>query len=531
MGVKLEDLLNENKGPLLEDKSKKTINLLLIAIAIVVFLIIVFIGIAISNSAKNAQIERARQLSLDINLISATIKNIYSDYRLTGDNSKMIGISQEGERVEPVTLNINGHTEEFKYGYYYLTGEEVRSLVPDIRYVENYVLNYSTGDAVNLSGVKWNGKVYYSVDDISAIRDGVTPPSDYVIYISSPEDMQKLHDNPNGQFRLTRDIDMSTAYGTGDGWKPVPEFSGTFDGRGYIISNLIVSRASERYCGLFGQVKSSASINNLKLQNAQISGGEYTGAIAGACSGNVSNCIISGNVSSQSSNVGGAFGLFENGLVQNVVSTVSVVGNQNVGGLVGDVTSGTIEASSSDGSVNGSSNVGGIVGRVAPLSDVLLSQLYANVNLIGVQNAGGAIGSVEIQNSSTLEVINSYVNGRITSATNNVAGFVGNVTTTIRSTIRFEDVYTTVDTPNDANLRGGFAGNVIINGSPIFLHCFWEKDNLLDKDVNEVGYINNQGAYFESYTPEKMRSTTTYGNWDVEVWKFVDGSLPTLRWQ
>lgn len=530
MGVKLEDLLKENNGPLLEDKSKKTIKLLLIAVGVILVLIAICVIAFVSSSATQKQKDRARQLSIDINLISVTAKNIYSEYRQDGDASRLIGLSQEDRYVTPVTLNVNGHLEEFKYGYYYLTGQEVKSLVPDITFAEDYVINYSTGDAINLVGVKWGGGTYYSVEDLSAIRDGQTPPSDYTIYINSAEDMAKMHDNPNGYYRLTRDIDMST-YSTGDGWKPVPEFYGKFDGRGYIISNLTVSRASETYCGLFGQVKSGATINNLKLENVNVSGGDYTGAIAGACSGNVTNCSISGRVSSQGLYVGGVFGLYENGVAQNIVANVSVDGSQNVGGLIGNITSGTVQCCSENGNVNGITNVGGVVGRIAPLSDVILSQLYGNGTIIATENAGGAIGQIEIQNSSKLTVQDSYVSGQVSACNNNVGGFVGSAITNPGSTLTMRDTYTTVDTPIQSNNRGGYAGYLVLRGSPIVIHCFWEKDNLLDKDVLSIGYTNNQGIEFESHTPTEMKDTAIYEDWDVEVWNFRDNSLPTLRWQ
>lgn len=529
MGVKLEDLLKENKGPLLEDKSKKTINRLLIVIAAIIMLILILVVVAMNNSMQAAQIERAKRLSTDIDLISAYIQNVYSEYRETGNSEKIIGISQEGEYVTPVVLNVNGHNEEYKYGYYYVTAQEIKSMISTLN-VENedYVLNYSTGDVVNLVGVNWNGRTYYSVDDLRAIRDGKTPPSDYIIYINSPEDMQYLHQNPNGYFKLGQDVDMSS-YTTGDGWLPVPEFSGKFEGRGYIISNLNVSRASQRYCGLFGQVKNGASINNLKLENVNIIGGEYTGAIAGACSGNVSNCTVSGNVSSQSANVGGIFGLFENGTVRNVFSTLSVNGSENVGGFVGSIASGTIENASHVGKVTGFENVGGFAGRISPLSDTRISQVYSDASIIANENAGGALGAIEMQNVSKLKILDTYAHGKITSCSSTAGGFVGNIVTNPGSEFEFDSVYTVVDTPMASEYRGGFAGSVSVSGSNIVTRCFWERDNLLDKDLISTGKTNNQGIEFEYHTPDDMRDTAIFEGWNVNIWKFEKGELPILR--
>ena len=529
MGVKLEDLLKENKGPLLEDKSKKTINRLLIIISLIIMLILVLVVVAVNNSAKEAQIERAKRLSTDIDLISTYIQNVYAEYRETGNDEKIIGLSQEDRYVTPVVLNVNGHNEEYKYGYYYVTAEQIKSMISTLNIEnEDYVLNYSTGDAVNLVGVKWNGKTYYSVDDLRAIRDGSTPPSDYTIYINTPEDMQYLHQYPNGYFKLGQDIDM-TSYANGDGWLPVPEFSGKFEGRGYVIKNLNISRASQRYCGLFGQVKNGATINNLKLENVNISGGEYTGAIAGACSGNVYNCVVTGTVSSQASNVGGIFGLFENGVVRNVTSKLSVDGSENVGGFVGSIASGTIEISSHSGKVTGFENVGGFAGRVSPLGDTLVSQVYTDASVIANRNAGGALGAVEMQNASKLRILDTYAHGKITSCSSVAGGFVGNIVTNPGSQFEFDSVYTVVDTPILTETRGGFAGNVSVSGSNIVSRSFWERDNLLDKDLVSTGKTNNQGIEFEYHTPADMRDTAIFEGWNVNIWKFEKGQLPVLR--
>jgi len=533
MGVSLEDLLKENSAPLLEDKSKKTINLLLVVIGVIVAIILLVTILAVQKASQRAQMERAEKLATDINLISTHIKRVYADYRMDGDASKLVGVAQDDDRVRhPITLEVNGNTEVYKYGYYYVTADEISQMISTLNIKgEDYVLNYSTGDAVNLVGAKYNGRTYYDVEDLKAISQGIRPPSDYAVYIDSAEDMEMLHAQPNGYFKLQNDIDMSY-YSTGDGWKPVPEFSGHIEGRGYIIKNLTVSRASDRYCGLFGQVKNGAEINNLKLENVNVSGGEYTGAIAGTCSGTVTNCTVSGRVSSQSSNVGGIFGLFENGIAQNVVSTVSVNGSESVGGFVGSMTSGTIQACSCTGSVTGIDKVGGFAGRITPLGLTLVSQVASDCSIISNENAGGFVGSLEAQNASEVNLIDSYAKGKITACTNTSGGFIGNLSAVSTAILNFKSLYTVVDTPNLCDVRGGFVGNIIAAGaSSVISNCFWEKDNLIDGSLEGAGRTNNQAITFESHSPSEMRVIATFGKWDMEVWKFTDGNTPTLKWQ
>ena len=59
-----------------------------------------------------------------------------------------------------------------------------------------------------------------------------------------------------------------------DGWKPVENFSGVFEGRGYKISNLTISRSSERYVGLFGSVTGEAILSDVVLENVNVNGGK-----------------------------------------------------------------------------------------------------------------------------------------------------------------------------------------------------------------------------------------------------------------
>lgn len=528
MGVKLEDLLKEDTGPLLEDKSKKTIKVLGFAIAIVTVLILVLVGVSIKNATETAQIERARQLSTDIDLISAKIQNIYSEYKINGDKSKLIGISQESKDVKPVVLN----GEEYKYGYYYVTANQIKQLITTINILnEDYVLNYSTGDVVNLKGAKWNNRVYYSVDDLKAIRDGKTPPSDYTIIISKPEQMQWLSQYPDRYFKLSNDIDMKY-YEAGDGWAPIKEFSGSFDGRGYTIKNLKISRTGERYCGLFAQIKSGARINNLKLENVNVSGGEFTGAIAGTCSGIIVNSSVTGKVSSPSSCVGGAFGIFENGTIKNLKVSTEVNGNDNVGGFAGTITSGTIECCSATGKVTGNENVGGFVGRVNPNSNTLISQVYAQNTISSSEKAGGFVGLVEMQNASVFRVENSYTKGEIKFCDSTAGGFVGKIKANTNSKFEFYYLYTTVKTPKTCEvLRGGFAGDITASGGDSVL-CYWEKDNIHEYDLESVGKTNNIGLDFEPHTPSDMKDAVIFAEWDLEeIWKFVKNSTPVLRWQ
>lgn len=61
--------------------------------------------------------------------------------------------------------------------------------------------------------------------------------------VSTVEDLYAIRANPSGKYILMNDIDLSeTAKGGdwdgGNGWTPIPSFSGILDGNGYTVSNM-----------------------------------------------------------------------------------------------------------------------------------------------------------------------------------------------------------------------------------------------------------------------------------------------------
>ncbi|MBR1373217.1 hypothetical protein IJ556_02045, partial [bacterium] len=107
--------------------------------------------------------------------------------------------------------------------------------------------------------------------------------------ISSAEDFKKfsymmnnghLCNNDHHKFVLTNDIDLSE-YSDGEGFAPI-NFKGTFDGNGHTISNLYINRPDEDNVGLFRSAVNegeSGTIKNLRLENVNITGDSYVGAV------------------------------------------------------------------------------------------------------------------------------------------------------------------------------------------------------------------------------------------------------------
>lgn len=86
-------------------------------------------------------------------------------------------------------------------------------------------------------------------------------PSEDPVQLSTASDIDQLMSNQNHwnkNFVLTNDIDCSGYSWTGSNPQPIGNFSnyfsGTFDGRGYTISNITYSMAGSNCVGFFGYI-------------------------------------------------------------------------------------------------------------------------------------------------------------------------------------------------------------------------------------------------------------------------------------
>ena len=509
---------------------------------------IVIIGIVlVKRRAEETLKTKVKNIISDTNAISGIAQSL--------DKSEYVGKAQDGPGVsKPITIEINGQRVEYKYGYYYCTAKEVCQLVPTIiQKDQDYIINYENGEVINVSGVEYKGRRYHEKEDLIAIEQllnskntkGVYIPSDYTTFINSPKDLLEMAKHPEYLYRLTQDIDMSELYPDGgDGWEPIEEFNGFFDGRGYTISNLYVNRNnSYGNCGLFGKVGSDAEIVNLKLKNVNISGGNYTGSIAGSFAGYAKNCEITGTVNGNG-DVGGVFGNFT-GKAEKITSKVTVNGltYNNVGGFAGSITTGQIaKVAIKDATItNSAENVGGFAGLIAPQNDVVIKEcLVKDVKIKGPKNVGGFVGNINgIETKTKVDINNSYANrvDILEGCSENGGGFAGIIDTNGKSIISLGRIYsTTYVTKTGITNRGGFVGKYIPNATTNIEYCYWQKESL--DEIESVGNYDDDAAIgqsaFTPYTPEQIRSVGQYSGWvqgDLNLWIFDGKNPPSLVWE
>ena len=168
------------------------------------------------------------------------------------------------------------------------------------------------------------------------------------------------------------------------GWLPIGDednpFAAVFDGNGYSIRNLAISR-DQAYVGFFGRTGASAAIRNLGLVDnlADYSGSSdsanYIGGLAGYNNGGlITASYVTGVVDGGDGNndrVGGLVGWQSSGSITESYATGAADGRDGngdrVGGLVGHQINGIITASYATGVAAGGDGkfdyVGGLVGH------------------------------------------------------------------------------------------------------------------------------------------------------------------------
>ena len=160
---------------------------------------------------------------------------------------------------------------------------------------------------------------------------------------------------------LSADINMA-----GKEWTPIGtdennSYNGIFDGNGNTITGLTVNQSEKYNVGLFGCLGSGGKVQNLTLENVNISGTYYVGSVVGTNFGTVSGCTASGNITGTESCIGGVVGQ-NKGTVTGCTVSVNISNNQYAGGVVGENV-GTVTACHATGDVTGTEEAaGGVVG-------------------------------------------------------------------------------------------------------------------------------------------------------------------------
>ncbi|GEM_PF-2469250 len=260
--------------------------------------------------------------------------------------------------------------------------------------------------------------------------------------IATPQHLNNVRDFRDKHFRQIADVDLEEY----DNWQPIGHtqfnrFQGSYDGDGYVISNLTIDRPGEDYVGLFGHVSAGVWIKDVKLEDVDVTGnakvgglvgqkrGSYStdcffrgisvcgqvrgdtevGGIAGNLDTNIEDSFSEADVTGTGRMVGGLVGTAKSvsnvdGDIINSYATGTVTGEDDVGGLVG-ITGGYILDSYATGDVIGSSRVGGLAGSI--ISGPKIKKCYARGNVSGDSFVGGLVGA------ANSDVLQSFATGTV----------------------------------------------------------------------------------------------------------------------
>lgn len=159
-------------------------------------------------------------------------------------------------------------------------------------------------------------------------------------HIRTAQQLNNVRKNLSGNFVLDNDIDLKgkafEPIGTFTPGKsdeeaanPASAFTGTFNGRGHKIKNVCIQKPSiQKGVGLFGAAAGKAVIENLDVQNATVTGGFGTGAVAGYISEDtlLNNVrLIGNNTITAPTMVGGISGALNNKLIKNCTAKANIV--------------------------------------------------------------------------------------------------------------------------------------------------------------------------------------------------------------
>ena len=266
--------------------------------------------------------------------------------------------------------------------------------------------------------------------------------------------VKDLDFNADASYRTTSN---KVSWTTSSGWFPIGSnsnrFSGVFEGNGHTIANLYINRASSSDIGLFAVTDDTAQINNIKLSDVNVQGGNDTGSLVGDNHGSIISSNVTGTVKGGTS-VGGLVGK-NGGQISLSFATVMVTGkagSTGTGGLVGR-NEGSIANTYAEGTVSGRSWIGGLVG-------------FNNGRITNSYAIGRTDGS-------------SFVGGLVSDSLNNL----GSVTAS----------YWDTDTTEQAASRGGEGRTTVQLQSPL-APGFAETDTYYGW-ANELWYFGSTNTY------------------------------------
>jgi hypothetical protein len=170
-------------------------------------------------------------------------------------------------------------------------------------------------------------------------------------------------------------------------------FTGKYNGKGFSLDSLYISRETESFIGLFGEIN-YADLDSIRLENISIKGYNSVGGLCGSNKGrsDIDECHTSGNIEGNGG-IGGIIGVNSydyDGRIRSSSSSCNVNGLKNVGGFVGSNFGYIYYSSSLNSEIRGNESVGGFAGL--NWIDYKIGNCFSENEVIGNLDVGGLIG-------------------------------------------------------------------------------------------------------------------------------------------
>ena len=288
----------------------------------------------------------------------------------------------------------------------------------------------------------------YGSITLSGQNPSLTISGNSYTLIQSMSDLSNV--SSNGYYALAENLDGSGITYTS---APIPNFYGVLAGLGHTINNLTIDAPTTDDVGLIGYAQ-GATVRDLGLTNANITGHDYVGALLGE---------------------GDTFYWSTGTLVENAYSTGSVTGDTAVGGLVGSMdgngnwgANSVINHSFSSANVTATNNLGsGEAGGLAGEADAVENSDATGTVTVPLGVAGGLIGTDDYgvigSGDTPVNVTNSYATGKVSvTAQSTAGGLIGMDYANVYNSFATGDVSGQMIVGGLIGETGGIAGNVYI---------------------------------------------------------------------
>ncbi|HLF66646.1 MAG TPA: hypothetical protein VI522_03435, partial [Gammaproteobacteria bacterium] len=161
---------------------------------------------------------------------------------------------------------------------------------------------------------------------------------------------------------------------------------------------------------------------------------------------------------------------------------------------------------------------GGFIGDVQG-GKISIKESFATGSISNIQFTGGLIGLAGQAPSGTIDIVDSYAQVAVNSASQYAGGLIGGA---LAGTINLANVYAAAPVKSQSS-AGGIVGS-LINSALLATESYYDK---------QITGTNNSGDFYSiGLNTSQMKAgpqnpAFVFGNWNQEIWDFQQGYYPT----